>query len=215
MISEIIGEKIGMTHLFGKDGEVVPVTVINTKPNIVIQKKTVEKDGYNAIQLGFKVIPARKVNKPLAGHFKVAGITSIKVAREVKTDNPAEYNIGQEINVDIFKEGDFVDVTGISKGKGFAGVMKRHHFKGVPASHGVSVMHRRGGSVGCRTHPGKVMKGKRMAGHMGCEQVTMQKLKVIKGDIDKGLLIIKGAVPGANGGIVKIKKTVKRVKKNK
>ncbi|MBI5417261.1 50S ribosomal protein L3 [Candidatus Poribacteria bacterium] len=212
MITELIGEKIGMTHIFGKDGNVFAVTVINTKPNIVVQKKTKEKDGVSSIQLGFKTIPMRKANKALAGHFKIAGVEAVREMRDVRVDNLDEYKLGQEIANDIFKEGDYVDVTGVSKGKGFAGVMKRHNFKGVPATHGVSIMHRRGGSVGCRTHPGKVMKGKRMAGHMGCENVTLQKLIVYRSDADKGLLLIKGAIPGATGGIVKVRKTTKRVK---
>ncbi|MBI4652038.1 50S ribosomal protein L3 [Candidatus Desantisbacteria bacterium] len=216
MIANIIGEKVGMTHIFDKNGEVFPVTIIDTNPNIVIQKKNKKKDGYDALQLGFKTIPSKKANKPLLGHFKAAGVnTVLKVLGEVTVDNPDAFTLGQEIKNDIFKEGDYVDVTGISKGKGFAGVMKRHHFKGTPASHGVSIMHRRGGSVGCRTYPGKVFKGKRMAGHLGDEAVTIQKLKIVKSDAEKGILLIKGCVPGAYGGIVRIKKTVKRIKKAK
>ncbi|MBI5206634.1 MAG: 50S ribosomal protein L3 [Candidatus Firestonebacteria bacterium] len=212
MITEIIGEKVGMTHIFDKDGSVIPVTVINTKPNIVIQKKNMEKDGYNAVQLGFGTVKKGKTNKPLQGQFKAAKTEPLKVLKEVIVANSQEFQIGQEIKNDIFKEGDFVDVRGISKGKGFAGVMKRYNFHGVPATHGVSVMHRRAGSVGCRSFPGKVMKGKKMAGHMGDETVSVLKLKVIRSDVEKGILLIKGAVPGTYGGVVEIKKTVKRIK---
>jgi len=200
----IIGKKVGMTRVFTEDGSSVPVTVIQVEPNVVTQIKTLDTDGYEAIQVCTGEIKASKVNKPMAGHFAKAGVTGGRTVMEFRVD-PAEYEVGKELGLDIFTEGQKVDVTGRSKGKGFAGVIKRHNFAMQDATHGNSLSHRAPGSIGqCQT-PGRVFKGKKMAGHMGDERVTTQSLELVKIDADRGLLLIKGAVPGAANSNVVVK----------
>ncbi|MEA1964510.1 MAG: 50S ribosomal protein L3 [Candidatus Aerophobetes bacterium] len=208
MIKMILGKKIGMTQLFDKD-LLVPVTIVAAGPCRVAQKKTEKKDGYNAIQLGFGEIKEDYTTKPLVGHFKKKGIPPQRYLREVRTDDIDQIKIGEEIKVSIFKEGYLVDVSGISKGKGFAGVMKRHNFKGGPASHGAKQWHRRPGSIGASSDPSRVFKGKKMPGRMGGEKITVHNLRVIKVNEKKNLLLIKGALPGKNGDLL----TIKEVKK--
>lgn len=204
----MIGKKLGMTQLFDESGEVVPVTVIEAEPNTVVQKKTVESDGYNGIQVGAGAVKEKKVNKPLKGHFEKAGVDYKKTVREFRCENPDEYNIGDEIKVDIFAAGDKVDVTGTSKGKGTAGIIKRHNFARGRESHG-SKHHRMPGGMGAAADPGKVWKGHRMAGKMGNDRVTMQNLEVIRVDAETNVILVKGAVPGPKKGIVTIKESVK------
>ncbi|WP_427340458.1 50S ribosomal protein L3 [Caloranaerobacter sp. DY30410] len=204
----ILGRKIGMTQVFTEDGTVIPVTVVEAGPVKVVQKKTVEKDGYNAIQVGYCDIKEKKVNKPLKGHFDKAGVEYKKYLREFRVENVDEYEVGQEIKVDVFSAGDKVDVTGISKGKGFQGVIKRHNQSRGPESHG-SKYHRAVGSLGASTFPARVFKTKKLPGHMGHERVTVQNLEVVKVDAEKNLILIKGAVPGPKGGLLIIKQSVK------
>jgi len=201
MVQGILGRKIGMSQLFQDDGEVV-VTAIEAGPCVVTQVKTEAKDGYNAVQLGFG--ETKRLNSPQKGHLK--GLGQFKYLREVGVEDIGSVQVGQKVDVDMFKPGDLVDITGISKGKGFAGVVKRHHFAGGPKSHGQSDRHRAPGSIGATTFPGRVFKGTRMAGHMGNKQVTVRNLKVIKVDLDRHLLLVKGAVPGANKGLLLLKK---------
>ncbi|HEY8363230.1 MAG TPA: 50S ribosomal protein L3 [Tissierellaceae bacterium] len=208
-MKSIIGRKIGMTQIFKEDGTVVPVTVVEAGPVVVVQKKTVEIDGYNAIQVGFGDINEKKLNKPLKGHFAKASVPFKKYLKEIRVNNPDEFEIGQEIYVDIFKEGDRVDVTGISKGKGTQGPVKRHGFGRGRETHG-SKMHRTAGGMGAATYPGRVFKGHRMAGRMGGERVTVQNLEVVRVDKERNLMLIKGAIPGPKKGIVTIKETVKK-----
>lgn len=209
MVKGIIGKKIGMTQIFTENGTVVPVTVVQAGPCVVTQKKTVESDGYNAIQIGFeKILSEKKVNKPQAGHFKKAGVEPMKYLREVRVEAIDDYAVGQELKAEIFAEGDLVDVQGISIGKGFQGAMKRWNFGGGPAGHG-SGFHRRPGSIGMKEWPGEVNKGKKMPGHMGVDKITTQRLKVVKVMPETNLLLIKGAVPGHKNGIVYIKATAK------
>ncbi|MEF3255129.1 MAG: 50S ribosomal protein L3 [Deferribacterales bacterium] len=210
MVKALIGRKIGMTQIFTSDGNVIPVTVVQAGPCLVVQKKTVESDGYNALQLGFdKILKTNRVNKPMGGHFKKNGVEPCKVLKEVRVDNPDEYQLGQEIKVDVFAEGDIVDVQGVSIGKGFQGVIKRHGFAGGPAAHG-SDFHRAPGAIGMREWPGETLKGKRLPGRMGGKTVTVQKLEVVKVLEDKNLLLIKGAIPGHKNSIVYIKETTKK-----
>lgn len=204
----MIGKKLGMTQLFDENGTVVPVTVIEMEPQIVVQKKTVETDGYNAIQVASGAIKEKKVNKPMKGHFDKAGVEYRKYLREFRTDDVDSYNLGDEIKVDIFAAGDKVDVTGTSKGKGTAGVIKRHHFGRGRETHG-SKFHRMPGGMGAASYPGKVWKGHRMAGKMGNERVTIQNLEVIRVDVETGVLLVKGAIPGPKKGLVTVKETVK------
>lgn len=204
----MIGKKLGMTQLFDEDGTVVPVTVIEMEPQIVVQKKTVETDGYNAIQVASGAVKEKKVNKPMKGHFDKAGVDYRKHLREFRTDDVDKYNVGDEIKVDIFAAGDKVDVTGKSKGKGTAGVIKRHHFGRGRETHG-SKFHRMPGGMGAASYPGKVWKGHRMAGKMGNERVTVQNLEVIRVDVETGVLLVKGAIPGPKKGLVAVKETVK------
>ncbi len=205
-MKNIIGRKIGMTQIFQEDGSLVPVTVVEAGPLVVVQKKTAEKDGYNAIQVGFGNIKENKVNKPYKGHFDKGDLEYKKHLREFKVDNPDEFQIGQEIKVDIFEVGDKVDVTGTSKGKGTQGVIKRHGFARGRETHG-SKFHRSPGGMAAGADPGRVFKGHRMAGRMGNERVTIQNLDIVKVDVEKNLLLIKGAVPGPNKGVVTIKET--------
>jgi large subunit ribosomal protein L3 len=206
----LIGKKLGMTQVFGADGTVVPVTVIETGPCVVVQKKEAAKDGYNALQLGFGSRKAQRVNKPDQGHFAKAGKGAFEVLREFRTDKVAEYELGQEIKAaDLFKSGDKVDVAGISKGRGFTGVIKRWSFAGFPGSHGTHEYFRHGGSIGNRSYPGRVFKGKRMAGHWGDEQITVQSLEVVEVRAENNLVLVKGSVPGAQRGVVVIRRAVK------
>ncbi len=207
----IIGKKIGMTQIFDEKGNVIPVTVIEAAGNIVAQVKTTETDGYNAIQLGYGEVKANRINKPEAGHFAKAKIENRKHLREFRTDDVANYKVGDEVKVDIFATGDRVDVQGTSKGKGFQGVIKRHGQSRGPMTHG-SMYHRRPGSMGQRSTPGRVFKGKKLPGHMGRVTVTIQNLDVVKVDTDKNVILVKGSVPGAKGAILKVKSSVKASK---
>jgi large subunit ribosomal protein L3 len=200
----IIGRKIGMTQIFDEEGNAIPVTVVKAGPCVVVQKKTPETDGYSAIQLGFEEIPEKKVNKPMLGHFKKYGVKPVRILREFRVENPDEYEVGQVIDVSIFEPGEVIDVTGWSKGRGFAGAMKRWGFSGGPKSHG-SKFHRMLGSVGQHTEPAKILKGKKMAGRYGNERVTVRNLKVVKVDPENNLLVVKGGVPGARGGLLLIR----------
>lgn len=210
MAKEILGKKIGMTQVFSTEGHAIPVTVIEAGPCIVVQKKAAATDGYDAVQVGFLEKKERLVNKPMKGHFSKAGVKPYRFLREIKADSGENFDLGQEIKVDIFNEGDYVDITGTSKGKGFAGVIKRWNFNRAPMAHG-SMYHRRPGSL-CATDPARVFKGRKLPGRMGGQQTTIQKLKVVKVDPDRNLLLVKGAIPGANGSLIMVKKTVKRVK---
>jgi large subunit ribosomal protein L3 len=205
----LLGRKLGMTQVWDADNKIVPVTVIAADTNVVTQIRTRETDGYSAIQLGFGEIDGRKVNKPVSGHFDKAGVTPRRHIVEIRTEAVSDFTLGQEVSPEIFAAGDVVDVTATSKGKGFAGVMKRHGFHGVGASHGAHRNHRKPGSIGGCATPGRVFKGLRMAGHMGAEQVTTQNLKVHAVDTDKGVILIKGAVPGPKGALVVIRSAVK------
>lgn len=207
MVNGIIGKKLGMTQLFAPDGTVTPVTVIKAGPCIVVQKKTVNTDGYNAVQLGLVEDKApRRVNKPTEGHFKRAGVPPTRVLREVRVEASDEAtNVGDKILVDIFNENDLVEVVGKSKGRGFAGFIKRHGFAGGRATHG-SMFHRAPGGIGASAYPSRVIKGTRMAGHMGDERKTLKNLRVVAVDTENNLLMIRGALPGPNGAYVLIKK---------
>jgi len=206
----MLGTKLGMTQVWNENGKLVPVTVIELAPNVVTQIRTPEKDGYNAVQIAYGQIDPRKVNKPLTAHFEAAGVTPRRHVTEIRTADAADYSLGQELTVDAtFEAGQLVDVVGTSKGKGFAGVMKRHNFKGVSASHGSHRNHRKPGSIGASSTPSRVFKGMRMAGRMGGERVTVLNLTVHAVDIEKGLLLVKGAVPGARGRIVYVRNAVK------
>jgi large subunit ribosomal protein L3 len=208
-ITGILGTKLGMTQVFDENNRVVPVTVVQAGPNVVTQVRTAEKDGYIAIQLAYGAIDPRKVNKPETGHFDKAGVTPRRHLVELRTSDAAEYTIGQEITAEVFDTGAVVDVVGTSKGKGTAGVMKRHGFKGLGASHGTQRKHRSPGSIGGCATPGRVFKGLRMAGRMGVARVTTQNLTVHRVDAERGLLLIKGAVPGPRGGLLFVKSAAK------
>jgi large subunit ribosomal protein L3 len=201
----ILGTKLGMTQVFDETGQVVPVTVVQAGPCVVTAVRTPDNDGYSAVQIGFGEINPRKVTKPVAGLFEKAGVTPRRYIAEIRTEGASEYTLGQEITATLFEKGQRVDVTGKSKGKGFAGVMKRHHFKGLSASHGTQRKHRSPGSIGACATPSRVFKGVRMAGRMGAEKTTVQSLTVHAVDTDKNLLLIKGAVPGPRGGLVVVR----------
>ncbi len=205
MVEGLIGKKIGMTQTFNDKGNVIPVTVIEAGPCTVIQMKTVEKDGYSAVQMGLVEDKEQKSNKPMAGHLKKAGVNAVKIIREFYFDEGSDVKEGSQFFADIFNEGDKVSVVGISKGKGFAGVVKRWGFHGGRRTHG-SMFHRRPGSTGASAYPSHVFKGKKLPGHLGDDRVTVRNLKVIQVEKDKNLLVISGAVPGASGGYVLIKK---------
>jgi large subunit ribosomal protein L3 len=207
--SGLLGTKLGMTQVWGEGNVFVPVTVIQVSPNVVTQIRTPEKDGYTAVQIAYGQVDPRRVNKPATGHFDKAGVTPRRHLTEVRTANAAEYTPGQEIAVDVFQPGAKVDVVGTSKGKGTAGVMKRHNFKGVSSSHGSHRNHRKPGSIGASSTPSRVFKGMRMAGRMGHERTTVLNLTVHAVDAEKGLLLVKGAVPGARGRIVFVRDAVK------
>ena len=204
MINAIYGKKIGMTQIFNEDGTVTPVTVIQAEPNKVCQVKTTDTDGYEAVQLGFGAIKANKVNKPMAGHFAKLGTEPTRYLREVRVENASDHTVGEEVTVAAFNEVAKVDVTGTSKGKGFAGVMRRYNFAGGPGGHGAH-FHRAPGSVGQCAYPSRVFKGVRLPGHMGCDTVTTKNLEVVRVDEDMNLILLKGAVPGGKNGIVRVR----------
>lgn len=210
MAKGILGKKLGMTQIFTDGGQLLPVTVVEAGPNIVIQTRTIENDGYNAVQLGFGAVKDKKVNSPMRGHFAKAGVKAVRYIRELRLIEPSEYTVGQEIKADIFTAGELIDVTGKSKGKGFAGGIKRHNFKRGLMSHG-SKSHREPGTIGPRMSGGggKVFKGKKLPGRMGGEKVTLQRLEVVRIDAERNLILVKGAIPGPKGGLVLVKSTVK------
>ena len=212
MQKAIIGKKVGMTQFFDEAGHVVPVTVIEAGPCVVVQKKTAEKDGYSAVQLGFQDVEEKKLNKPEAGHIKKAGVSAKKVLKEFQLDSAESMNVGDEVKADTFEVGDHVDVTGISKGKGYAGVIKRWNAQRTPMSHGGGPVHRHAGSMGACSTPSRIFKGKIGAGHLGVEQVTVQNLDVVKVDPDLNMIVVRGAIPGPKGGLVYIHSTVKTIR---
>ncbi len=209
-MNTIIGQKLGMTQVFDEEARAIPVTVIKAGPCHVVQIKTMEKDGYNAVQLSFGDVKVSTVNKPTAGHYAKAGVEPSRTLIEVRVDDVAEYKIGQEFKIaDVFEAGAKADVSGVSKGKGFAGVMKRHNFKGLGASHGTHKKHRAPGSIGACATPARVFKGMRMAGRMGGEQVTTLNLQVFGVDAERDLLLLEGSVPGPKGSVVLVREAVK------
>ena len=208
MQKAILGRKIGMTQVFTEDGVVIPVTVIEAGPVAVVQKKTIENDGYNAIQVGFENAKEKHISKPLKGHFAKAGVALKRVLREFRLDDCDSYNVGDQITAEVFAAGEKVDVTGTSKGKGFAGSIKRWGSHRGPMTHG-SGYHRRPGSLGACSTPSRVMKNKKLPGHMGVEKVTVQNLDIVRVDNEKNLILVKGAVPGPKGGLLIVKDTVK------
>ena len=208
MNKTLIGRKVGMTQIFDNKGTVIPVTAIEAGPCIVAQVKNTDTDGYNAIQLGFGDVKESKVNKPIKGHFAKSKLTIKKHLREFRVDSIEDVKVGDELKADVFAEGDKVDIQGTSKGKGFQGVIKRHGQSRGPMGHG-SMYHRRPGSMGSTSTPGRVFKGKKLPGHMGRQTITIQNLEVVRVDLDKNVLLVKGSVPGANGSILKIRTSVK------
>lgn len=211
MINGLLGKKIGMTQIFSEDGDIIPVTIIEAGTCKVVQVKSKEKDGYNAVQLGFDEIAERKVKKPQKAIFDKTGVKPTRYLKEIQIESVDDVQVGQEVFVDIFAPGEYVDITGTSKGRGFAGVMKRHNFSGAPASHGTHEAFRHGGSIGTgAAWPSRVMKGKRMAGQMGNERVTVQNIEVVRVVKDQNLLLIRGAVPGSKDGLLIIKKSLKK-----
>ncbi len=210
MAKGILGKKLGMTQIFEADGRLVPVTVVEAGPCVVLQNKTVETDGYNAVQIGFGEVKEKHVTKPMKGHFDKAGVAPVKFVRELRLSAPSEYTVGQKIAADVFAAGELIDVTGISRGKGFAGTIKRHNFARGPMKHG-SKSHREPGSMGpMHSGPGgRVIKGKKLPGRMGGAQVTVQRLTIVKVDAERNLILVKGAIPGAAGSCVIVKETVK------
>ncbi|QXT62164.1 MULTISPECIES: 50S ribosomal protein L3 [Tessaracoccus] len=210
IVKGILGTKLGMTQLWDDNNKVVPVTVIQAGPCVVTQVRTPETDGYNAVQLGFGAIKAKAVTKPAAGHFAKADVTPRKHLVELRTADASEFTLGQELTAEVFADGETVDVTGTTKGKGTAGVMKRHGFKGLSSSHGVHRKHRSPGSIGGCATPGRVFKGLRMAGRMGNDKVTIQNLKIHAVDAERGLLLVRGAIPGNNGSLVVVRSAAKK-----
>ncbi len=205
MVNAILGRKLGMTQVWGEDDDIVPVTVIEAGPCVVSQVKTCDSDGYEAVQLGFGDIKEKHVNKPMKGHFDKAGVTPTRYLREVRVDDASEYSVGDTVKVDdVFSDVAKVDVTGVSKGKGFAGVIKRHNFSGGPGAHG-SRFHRAPGSIGQCASPSRVFKGVRLPGHMGCDTVTVKNLQVVRIDDEQNILLVKGAVPGGKGALLQIR----------
>ena len=209
MKKAIVGKKLGMTQLFDQNGNVVPVTVIEAGPCAVVQKKTAENDGYEALQVGFSDLKASKVSKPLKGHFAKGDVAPKKVLRELRLEDTSAHSIGDIFKADVFAEGEAVDVTGTSKGKGYAGTIKRWNFGRLKETHGTGPVHRHGGSLGACSSPSRVFKGKKMAGHLGHERVTIQNLNVVKVDAEKNIIAVKGAVPGPKGSIVVLFDSVK------
>ena len=208
-VKGLLGTKLGMTQVWDENNTLIPVTVVQADSNVVTQLRNAERDGYTAVQIGYGQIDPRKVTQPLAGHFEAAGVTPRRHVVELRTADADSYAAGQELTVEIFAAGQKVDVVGTSKGKGFAGVMKRHGFHGAPASHGAHKNHRKPGSIGGASTPGRVFQGQKMAGRMGAERVTTQNLTVHAVDAEKNLLLIKGAVPGARGRVVLVRTAVK------
>jgi large subunit ribosomal protein L3 len=209
-VKGLLGTKLGMTQLWDENNRIVPVTVVQAGPCVVTQVRTPDNDGYSAIQLGFGAVKAKQLTKPNAGHFEKAGVTPRKHLVEIRTSDASEYTRGQELTADVFAAGDVVDVTGVSKGKGTAGVMKRHGFAGLRSSHGVHRKHRAPGSIGGCATPGRVFKGLRMAGRMGAERVTVQNLVVHGVDAERGLILIRGAIPGNKDGLVVLRSAAKK-----
>ncbi|MBQ8725027.1 MAG: 50S ribosomal protein L3 [Oscillospiraceae bacterium] len=209
MQKAIIGKKIGMTQIFDESGKVIPVTVVEAGPCVVIQKKTIENDGYAAVQLGFGDVKAKNVNKPMKGHFDKAEVAAKKTLKEFRLDGCDSMNVGDVIKADTFAVGDSVDVSGTSKGKGFAGAIKRHNQHRLKMTHGTGPVHREAGSMGACSSPSRIYKGKGMPGHMGAEKVTVQNLEIVKIDTENNLIAVKGAIPGAKGSIVTIVNSVK------
>lgn len=212
MLKAIIGKKVGMTQIFDETGKVIPVTVIEAGPCTVVQKKTAEKDGYSAVQLGFEDIAEKKLTKPENGHFKKAGVSAKKYLKEFQLDGSESMNVGDTVLADTFAAGDHIDVVGISKGKGYAGVVKRWNAHSQQHTHGVGPVHRSVGSMGANTDPSRVLPGKKMAGHLGAEQVTVQNLIVVKVDPEVNLIAVRGAIPGPKGGVVYLKSTTKIIR---
>jgi large subunit ribosomal protein L3 len=210
-IKGLLGTKVGMTQAWDENNRLVPLTVVAAGTNVVTQVRTADRDGYHAIQVGFGEIEGRKVNRPQAGHFAKAGVTPRRHVVEIRTSGAESYEVGQELTPEVFEAGQEVDVTGTSKGKGYAGVMKRHGFHGVGASHGAHKNHRKPGSIGACATPGRVFRGTRMAGRMGTDTVTTQNITVHAVDVEKGLLLLKGAVPGPKGGLLVIRTAAKKV----
>lgn len=206
----IIGKKIGMTQIFTEAGKVIPVSVIEAGPCVVVQKKTVENDGYNAVQLGFGDATEKSLKKPLTGHFKKADVALKKTLKEFRLDNTDELNVGDTVAADIFAEGEYVDVSGTSKGKGFAGTIKRWNNSRIKETHGSGPVHRHAGSMGACSSPSRIFKGKGMPGHLGAEKVTIQNLTVVKVDAENNLIAVKGAIPGPKNGIVTVVNSVKK-----
>lgn len=212
MKKAIIGKKVGMTQIFDEAGKVVPVTVIEAGPCVVVQKKTAEKEGYSSIQLGFEDLLERKLTKPEKGHLNKAGVPLKKYLKEFRLESVDDLNVGDVLTASVFAEGDKVDVTGISKGKGYAGVIKRWNAHRTPMSHGGGPVHRHAGSMGANSDPSRIFKGKIGAGQLGAEQVTVQNLDIVKVDPELNMIVVRGAIPGPKGGIVYLKNTVKNVK---
>jgi large subunit ribosomal protein L3 len=210
-VKGLLGTKLGMTQTWDENNQIVPLTVIAASTNVVTQVRGPEKDGYNAIQVAFGEIEGRKVTKPQAGHFDKAGVTPRRHVLEIRTADAASYTVGQELSPELFAAGDEIDITGTSKGKGFAGTMKRHGFSGVSASHGAHRNHRKPGSIGACATPGRVFKGTRMSGRMGGDTVTTQNVTVHAVDAAKGLILLKGAVPGPKGGLVVLRSAAKTI----
>lgn len=208
-VKALLGRKLGMTQVWDEDGKLIPVTVVQVEKNVVTQIRTNETDGYDAVQLGFGKMDERKVTKPMAGHFAKAGVEPRRHLAEIRTNDASSYELGQELGADVFDAGVLVDVSGNTKGKGFAGVMKRHGFQGVSSSHGAHRNHRKPGSIGACATPGRVFKGLNMAGRMGGNRRTITNLKVQAVDAEKGLVVLTGAIPGPKGGIVMIRSAVK------
>ena len=208
-VKGILGEKLGMTQVFSDDGRAVPVTVLRAGPCTVTQIRTAERDGYSAVQLGFGELAAKRLNKPRTGHLSASKAPALKSLVEIRTDDASSFELGSKITADVFAAGDSVDVIGVSKGKGFAGAMKRWNFHGKEASHGTERKHRSPGSVNAGTTPGRVFKGKKLPGHLGNERVTILSLEVVEADAERNLLLIRGAVPGPVGGLVLVRNAVK------
>ena len=211
MKKAIIGKKVGMTQIFDETGKVIPVTVIEAGPCVVVQKMTNEKEGYEAVQFGYEDVAEKKLSKPEQGHLKKAGVGMVKHLKEFRLEDSSNLEVGDLVKADIFAEGDKVDVTGISKGKGYAGVVKRYGQGRTPTTHGGGPVHRHAGSMGSSTDPSRIFPGKKQAGHMGVEQVTVQNLDVVKVDPELNMIVVRGAVPGPKGGIVYLKNTVKTI----
>ena len=208
-VKALLGTKLGMTQTWGEDGRLIPITVVRVGTNVVTQVRTPEVDGYSAVQLASGDEKTKNVTKPMAGHFKKAGVSPRKNLAEIRTADAAEYELGQELTADVFEAGQSVDVIGTTKGKGFAGVMKRYGFRGGPKAHGAHKIHRKPGSIGACATPSRVFRGTRMAGRMGRNRVTVQNLEVVKVDAERNLLMVKGAVPGPNGGLLIVRDAIK------